>query len=76
MLSAPLSPILLSVVCELMGMVGVFVEITHHTCTVHEGMCLSEELWRCSLLLHPPILLPVVCELMGMVGVFVEITHY
>ena len=30
MLSAPLSPILFPVVCELMGMVGVFVEITHH----------------------------------------------
>ena len=52
MLSAPLSPMLLPIVCELMGMVGVFVEITHHLCSVHEGMCLIEELWRCSLLLH------------------------
>ena len=72
MLSAPLSPILLSVVSELMGMVGVCVEITHHTCSVFEGVCLIEELWQRSLLLHHQYC-SLLCE---MVGVFVEITHH
>ena len=48
MLSAPLYPILLSVVCELMVMNGVFDEITHLRCSVFEETCLIEELLQCS----------------------------
>ena len=48
MLSAPLSPIWLSVVCELMVMNGVFDEITHLRCAVFEETCLIEELLQCS----------------------------
>ena len=48
MLSAPLSPICVSVVCELMVMNGVFDEITHHGCSVFEETCLIEELLQCS----------------------------
>ena len=48
MLSAPLSPIWLAVVCELMVMNGVFDEITHNRCTVFEETCLIEELLQYS----------------------------
>ena len=48
MLSAPLYPILLPVVCELMMMNGVFDEITHNGCSVFEETCLIEELLQCS----------------------------
>ena len=48
MLSVPLSPIVLTVVCELMVMNGVFDEITHLRCAVFEETCLIEELLQCS----------------------------
>ena len=48
MLSAPLAPIWLSVVCELMVMNGVFDEITHIRCSVFEETCLIEELLQYS----------------------------
>ena len=48
MLSAPLVPIWLAVVCELMVMHGVFDEITHIRFPVFEETCLIEELLQCS----------------------------
>ena len=48
MLSAPLAPIWLPVVCELMVMNGVFDEIAHFRCPVFEETCLIEELLQCS----------------------------
>ena len=47
MLSAPLSPIPFTVMCELMVMNGVF-DDTHFRCPVFEETCLIEELLQCS----------------------------